>query len=173
MSGATLSFSGMDVDDALRNFLLAILPDGTDVVQGQDNRVPEPLADDFVVMTGTSLASLSTTVEHFDMTPGASSMTAQGNNQMGVQLDVHGDASEGNAWRIVLAWRSAWAAAFFRGSIIAPLSVDDPRQTPFMNAEEQYETRWTVTVYVQAKPVLTLPQDYATVLAIETQRADQ
>lgn len=174
MSGPPLSFSGMDVADALRNFLLAILPDGTDVVQGQDNRVPEPLTGDFVIMTGTSLAALSTTVETFDMTPGASTMTAQGNFQNGVQLDVHGDEGESNAWRIVLAWRSSWAASFLRDAPISPLHCDDPRQAPFMNAEEQYEWRWTVTVYLQAKPVLTLPQDYATTLGpVNIQRADK
>lgn len=37
----------------LRGFLIGILPSGTEVVQAQDNRVPEPQSNNFVVMTPT------------------------------------------------------------------------------------------------------------------------
>lgn len=40
-----------DIQTALRSFLISILPNGTDVVEAQDNRVPEPADEDFVVMT--------------------------------------------------------------------------------------------------------------------------
>ena len=63
--------------------------------------------------------------------------------------------------------------SFLKGSIITPLYANEPHQSAFMSAEDQYETRWIVTIYLQAKPVLTLPQDYATGLAIETIEADQ
>jgi hypothetical protein len=39
-----------DIQVALRTFLLGVLPTGVAVVEGQDNRVPEPDVDDFVVM---------------------------------------------------------------------------------------------------------------------------
>lgn len=48
---------------ALRTFLEAIVPVGTEVLQGQTNRVPETEADDFVVMVPIRRARLSTNVD--------------------------------------------------------------------------------------------------------------
>lgn len=48
---------------ALRAFLLAILPAGTEVIEGQDNRVPEPSEGDFVVFTPILRGRLSTNVD--------------------------------------------------------------------------------------------------------------
>lgn len=50
---------------ALRSFLLEILPAGVEVVEGQDNRVPEPSVDDFVVMTEIFRPRLSTNVNTY------------------------------------------------------------------------------------------------------------
>lgn len=47
----------------LKAFLTAVLPDGTKVVTGEINRVPEPKAKNFVVMTPISLARLRTNVD--------------------------------------------------------------------------------------------------------------
>ncbi|WP_347558573.1 hypothetical protein [Robbsia sp. KACC 23696] len=51
---------------AVRSFLLGILPDGIEVVRGQDNRVPEPEGPDFVVMTPGLRSRLSTNVDEYD-----------------------------------------------------------------------------------------------------------
>lgn len=50
---------------ALRSFLLGILPAGVEVVLGQDNRVPEPVALDFVVMTRIRSDRLATNVDTY------------------------------------------------------------------------------------------------------------
>lgn len=50
---------------ALRSFLLAILPTGVEVIQAQDNRVPEPKAADFVTMTPLFQQRLSTNIDSF------------------------------------------------------------------------------------------------------------
>ncbi len=63
----TLSLTETQVLTALRSFLLAILPSGVDVIKGQDNRVPEPIAPDFVVMTPLTQPRLGTNaVSYFD-----------------------------------------------------------------------------------------------------------
>lgn len=49
--GFAPSVTESDVQTVLRSFLLAILPAGIEVVEGLDNRVPEPQVNDFVVMT--------------------------------------------------------------------------------------------------------------------------
>lgn len=54
-----------DILTALRSFLLKILPDGVEVVQGQDNKVPEPKGNDFVTMTPIMQSRLSTNVDTY------------------------------------------------------------------------------------------------------------
>jgi len=168
-----LNFTKEDVLEQIRLFLEAVLPDNTPAIQGQDNRVPEPLQGDYVIMTPVRQERLSTNVERYDPTPGAATMDLEKSSKWGVQLDVHGDASAANSERISTLWRSGWACSFFAGSILSPLFADEPLQSAFHNGEAQYESRWIVTIYLQAKPVLTLPQDYATELAIQTYEADQ
>lgn len=48
---AVISLTEDQAFTALRAFLLSVLPVGVEVVQAQDNRVPEPAAGDFVLMT--------------------------------------------------------------------------------------------------------------------------
>ena len=45
---------------ALRSFLIGVLPAGTPVVRGQDNRVPEPIEDNFVVFTPMQMIRIGT-----------------------------------------------------------------------------------------------------------------
>ena len=51
-----------DYYTALRAFLLTILPDGIEVVQKQDNRVPQPTGFDFVTLNEVGRRRLSTNV---------------------------------------------------------------------------------------------------------------
>jgi hypothetical protein len=52
-----------DIQTVLRSFLLAVLPAGVEVVETQDNRVPEPKSDDFVLMTPLLMPRLSTNLD--------------------------------------------------------------------------------------------------------------
>ena len=58
----TVSPTQSQVEQALRAFLLAILPSGVEVVEGQDNRVAEPSAPDFIVYWPLRSDRLSTNV---------------------------------------------------------------------------------------------------------------
>ena len=49
----------------LRSLLVSILPPAVEVVQGQDNRVPEPVGSDFVVITPMARTRLSTNVDTY------------------------------------------------------------------------------------------------------------
>jgi hypothetical protein len=60
MTAAILSLSETQCFQALTTFLRGILPTGTEVFRGQQNRVPEPKAGDFVVMTPLRSPALST-----------------------------------------------------------------------------------------------------------------
>ncbi len=52
-----------DILNALRTFLLAVLPSSTEVVQGQPNRVPEAEGTEFVVMQPPDYARLETNID--------------------------------------------------------------------------------------------------------------
>lgn len=148
----------------LRNFLLGILPSGVEVFQGQDNRVPEPQGEDFVVMTAIRRERIETNVDIYnDVLPSGNNTYTQ-NTKIIMQLDVHGPNSSDNAQIISTMFRDPYAVDAFNGSgfVIAPLYADDPRQTPFINAEEQYEYRWTVEAEIQANQVISgVPQQFA------------
>lgn len=53
------------IQTAVRAFLVSILPPGIPVVQGQQNRVPEPAAGDFVVFTEMFQRRLATNIDTY------------------------------------------------------------------------------------------------------------
>lgn len=63
MSGPVPTQSNIQV--VLRSFLLSILPAGVEVVQGQDNRVPEPKSPDFVVMWPLRRERIETNIDQY------------------------------------------------------------------------------------------------------------
>jgi hypothetical protein len=232
-----------DVFTALRGFLVAALPDGVDVVQGQQNRVPEPQAGSFVVMWPLSRPRLATNADAFQdnlftasiaagvMTvtsveqgavlaassplfgvgldpaskvisqttgsPGAAGtyavsppqnvasrpmatgqVLATQETEIVMQVDVHADdlATAGNlAATIATLFRDPYASDFFaaNATAVAPLYADDPRQSPFLDAEQQYESRWTVDLHLQANQTVTgVPVQFAGALSVELVSVD-
>jgi hypothetical protein len=61
----SLSITEINILTVLRSFLLAILPAGIEVIRGQDNRVPEPAAPNFVQMTPIFRQRLATNVDTY------------------------------------------------------------------------------------------------------------
>lgn len=59
----TASPSQDDIQTAVRSFLLSVLPPNFEVVEGQDNRVPEPKVLDFAVMWPLRRERLSTNID--------------------------------------------------------------------------------------------------------------
>jgi len=91
-----------------------------------------------------------------------------------VQLDVHGPASADNVRVIDTLFRSEYGVDAFAtsGLEIRPLYADDARQVPFINAEQQYEDRWTIDVHMQANPVVRTPQLFADEIVVQTIEVD-
>lgn len=63
MATTALQPSQSDLTTAIRTFLIAELPSGTEVVLGQVNRVPEPTSTTFVVMTPIRFDRLDTNLD--------------------------------------------------------------------------------------------------------------
>ncbi|WP_457152654.1 phage neck terminator protein [Mesorhizobium sp. P5_C1] len=83
-----------------------------------------------------------------------------------IQLDVHSatdSVASDMAQVIATLMRDERATDFFAASGIdaAPFYADDPKQVPFFNGEQQYETRYVVDVHIQANQALGLPQQFA------------
>lgn len=60
-----LSLTESQTLTALRSFLAPLMPPGMEIVRGQDNRVPEPVGPDFIVMTPVLRDRLGTNVDTY------------------------------------------------------------------------------------------------------------
>jgi hypothetical protein len=91
-----------------------------------------------------------------------------------VQLDVHGPNSGDNAQRISALWYDQYTVTGFNnlGAAVCPLYADEPKQMPFVNAEEQFEERWVVDLHMQINPIVAAPQQFADQLNANTVLVD-
>ena len=160
-----ISLSSTDVFTALRAFLLAVLPAGTEVVQTQDNGVPMP-AGPFVAMNNSGVKRLATNVD--SGTPGASnpggwSITTP--TQFTMQLDFYGPTASAMAMTVQAMFRDETGLALFPATV-QPLYCDDPMQIPLVTGEQQWLERWRVSAVMQIDPSVTTTQDFAGALDI-------
>ena len=150
---------------AVRAILLQFMPAGIEVIRGYDNRVPEPAANNFLVIWPIVRTNLSTPSEAYsDPYPGTPSTRAITQpTEAVVQIDVHGPASGDNVVIIeTLGRSSAWCEAFASVSTdITPLYADPPRMSPFENGERQTEIVWTIDLHIQVNPTVTISQQFA------------
>lgn len=162
---ATLSFTEADIFVVLQALLVQMLPTGIEVVRAQVNRTPEPHGADFITMTPLFRARLETNTDtYFDGFPSAPGVkSALAPTRFDVQIDVHGPASGDNAQIISTLWRDEFATSYFDASTIdaQALYSSDPRQMAFINAESQFEDRWTVDLSMQVNQVVQLDQQFA------------
>lgn len=150
---------------ALRLFLLRIVPADVEVVQTQNNRVPAPKGEDYIVMTPTSRVRLASNVNTWDMDdPEADTMHVQHATQLTVQLDIHGPRGSDFAQIISTLTRDYYGCANMDDGIIQPLYATDGTQSPFINGENQYENRWVMSLVMQASPSVSTPQDFAVIV---------
>lgn len=146
---------------ALRSFLLSVVD--TEVILGQSNRVPEPISDDFIVMTARNRKQISTTTHAYDPTTGINRVGRS--NTISVQLDIYGPNSNDNAQVIATLFRDEYGCEAL-GPNIQPLYCDDGQQMPLVNGEFQYQDRWMLSVTMQANPEISTPAEFATNVSV-------
>lgn len=171
---ATVSITKSQLFTALRSFLLGLFPDGWEVIEAQDNRVPMP-AGNFIEMTATILNPLSTPKSTW-VDPGTNPGSNQSvtSTQWRCQLDVYGPGAADVATTIANLVRTEYACDQFASSGIEmqPLYSEGPHNTTMINAEQQYEERWTLDFIAQFNPVVTTPLDFAGELNAELVEID-
>jgi hypothetical protein len=167
----TISLTSTDVFTALRAFLVAVLPTGTEIVQAQDNGVPMPKGS-FVAMNNAGIKRLATNVD--SGTPGTSnpggwSITTP--TQFTMALDFYGSNASAMAMTVQAMFRDEAGVALFPATV-QPLYCDDPIQLPLITAEEQWLERWRVSAVMQIDPTVSTTQDFATALDIGLKEVD-
>lgn len=174
MTNFVPSVTEANVFTTLRSFLLEILDAPVDVLKGQANRVAEPNAPNFVIMTPLNRTRLETNTDTYTDSfpnPGPQTKSVLQPTQFSIQLDVYGPAAGDNAQVISTLLRDEYACAFMKPTC-QPLYTSDPHQMPLISGEMQYQQRWRMTAELQANPVVTVPQQFAGTLKVTTFEAD-
>lgn len=163
---------------ALRGLLLTMFDSPMAIVKGQDNRVPEPVGSDFIVMWPIMLPRLGTNVTTYfadDDSPLPDVKMSLQPTRLDVQLDVHGPNSFANVQTISTLFRDEYSTSYFDAgtAAIQALYASDPRQLRFDNAENQSENRWMIDLSLQINPVVTVPQRFSETVTPTTINVEQ
>lgn len=160
----TIDITQTQLLTALRTFLLGIY--AGEVIQSQNNRVPMPNGN-FCTMTPLFLTGLSTSRSTYT-DPGTSLGTEsnQRSTEWRVQLDFYGESAADSATMVAALIRTSYACDQLADSGMQPLYAGEPKQTTLTNAEQQYESRWTVDFIAQFNPTVQTTMDFADQLAI-------
>jgi hypothetical protein len=121
--------------------------------------------------TGTYSVSPSQTVSGETMSAGAKQMFMS--EEWTVQVDFFSpDYLSGDFARTVsIALRDEFGTSFFSAlapplNNVSPLYADDPRQSPFIDAENQFETRWILECHLQVDQTISVPALYADAITV-------
>lgn len=136
-----------DIYTALRGFLLSITTI-TDIYQAQDPRVPMPKGR-YVIMTPIRRERQSTGMRVYDI--GVNQMQIGQVTVFVFQLDVYGEGAGDCASVIEQLWRTEYAVDLMHSlnANITPLFTDTVVQATMINAESNYEPRYTLTIHFQ------------------------
>ena len=161
---------------AVRGFLLPLMPGGSEVIRTQNNRAPPPKAPNWIAMTPRSRVRLATNIDSWDTTahPAPTVQSYQQKVELKIQLDVYGGLSADIATAISTLWRDDYACQYFLAisEDLAPLYATDGQQMPLISGEEQYVSRWTMELSLQANLDVSTTQDFATNLAVTVIEVD-
>ena len=144
-----------DVLGAVFDFLQARLsPAPLHIVRGWENRAALPNKNEFVVLTLLGAARRGTNVRQWNMPPNQApglDLNLAMLTLYDVQVDFCGEDEETvsrMASQLVIAGRDAVAVDFFRPYGLSALHTDDPRALPFANDQNQWQTRYSVTLHL-------------------------
>lgn len=137
---------------ALRAFMLEVLPVGTTVLQSRQNHTPPP-RDMLVLITPLSRQPIGTGSTRY----GPQSCTLLRQEQLATQISLFGTGAADAAQTLLTLWRDAWSTTFFANRAaqqhgmprLAPLYADNAECLPYVNAQQQYEPHWQLTLHSQ------------------------
>ena len=165
-----LDLTDNDVYDALSTFFALIVPQGTPILRGQQNRVAMPNVP-FVLMTtlgeprriGTNKESTEATVVNGEIT--GFNYLVESDFEYSVQADFYSPDAEKWATGVELLWRSKFGWSFMPDGI-KPLYSEGRMQLPLVGGESQWVQRWTMTLFLDYQPTWTQTTQAATVATV-------
>ncbi|QHJ83903.1 MAG: hypothetical protein [Caudoviricetes sp.] len=141
--------------------------------QAQVNRTAMPVGE-FCILTPMRYIRHSTTTETNADTGSSSTsaMTYGEVRQLDLQVDIYGDNAGDRAVALETVFRTNYAYDTITGtdSRVAPLYSSDAIQAPMVNAEDQWQDRYIITLSLQVHVTITLQQDYFDQAEISTQQ---
>lgn len=146
---------------SLGAFLQPFCP-GSQIIRGQQNRVPPPL-DPFVKLTEILQLDLETPIITSQFAN--SQVLITGPKRIDIQIDFYGPTAGDLCSAVKGVYRTEYSVAQFPTGI-APLYCTDGHQAPLIDAEAQYEARWTMTASLQFNPAVYIPVQFATALSV-------
>jgi hypothetical protein len=114
---------------------------------------------------GVYVVSPSQTVSSATFSAGAATFTQE--TEVVYQVDVHApgvQAASDLAQAITTMTRDAYATTFFaaQGVAVRPIHADDPRQIPWTDAEDQFESRYVVEMHLDVQQTISgVPAQFA------------
>lgn len=156
----------------LRAWLLHALPDGTQVITGQQNMAPLPLGR-VVVMTPLMQTALDVPTTKYNREAGT--VSKRQSKDWRVQLDCYGDNAADAAAMLQTLFRTEIAFDWMAEQklSIRPLWAEEPRNMAFINDAMNYENRWMLEVHLQVNPAVTVPQEFAEELKVDTEAVEK
>jgi hypothetical protein len=135
-------------------------------------------------LTGTPIGGIGTyqlsspqgTVGNQQMASGV--QTYMQETEWTVQLDFHSANTADSAdmaQMVSTLFRDQYAVDAFAAQPggVSPFYADDPRQVPFLNDAQQWETRYIVEAVMQANQIITLPQAFAAAAIVGLVNVDE
>lgn len=143
--------------------------------QAQANRVPMPKGS-FCILTPLRFTRLSTTrdIKQDTGDPSTSAMGYTEIRQADIQVDIYGDNAGDRAIALETTFYSGYAYDKVKSldARLAPLYSSPAIQAPMINAESQWQARYTITLSLQAHITVSFPQDYFDKAEITTEQVD-
>lgn len=162
MTAPYLSSISVDaVIKALGAFLQPFVPGGA-IVRAQTNRVAMPPSPCVVL---TELLQVDLEMPNVTNDPANAQIDIASPTRIDIQIDFYGPLSSDYCKAVKGVYRTPYATSKFPANI-QPLYCSDGHQGALITAEQQYESRWTLTASLQYNPTVIVPQDYARALKV-------
>lgn len=156
-----LDITDTDVYTAVAAFLALVVPAGTPILQGQQNRIPMP-GSDCVLMTSLGADRIGTNTDGVTFANGAFTASVSADYRYRMQVDFYGSA-DSEAWGVAaeLLWRDGIAFDSMPSNI-KPIYSERLDQAPIIGGEDQWIRRWSMMLVLDYRPTWTQPTEAAT-----------
>lgn len=183
-----LDITDNDVYNGVAGFLATIVPGGTPIVRGQQNRITMPTVACVVMTTIGAGRRIGTNEdETIDLAwqsdsdlPADSELPAGGDGfgafvtadfEYSIQADFYAPNAESWAMAVELLWRDkiAWNSM---PAGMKPLYSEGRQQLPLIAGEQQYINRWTMTLVLDYQPTWSQATQAATAATVVPEPID-